>query len=141
MSLSTYQKVFRKEDNEFIEELTNFKEEGYNLKFPEYFIWRIVGAEIYSSIKDNDKSDGLDLSFIENAVPEGEGEIVYLDPMFIKEQMELLEGCITNVLKTGETSDEDSKLLENGLKDISRFISLCDFCITKDYKISIGLDA
>lgn len=141
MSLSTYQKVFKKEANEYIEKLTNYQEEGYSLKFPEYFIWRLIGAEIYTRIQEIDEFNNLDLGFIEYAIPDGEGEIDYLEPMFVKDQMELLGKCIKDLQKTGGISDEDFKLLENVFNDVSRFISLCDFCLVKDYSISIVLDA
>ena len=140
MSLSTYQKVYEKTEDQYVEKLTNYQEEGYQLKFAEYYIWRLTGSEVYSQLKLEEDESVLNLDFIENAIPEGEGEEKYFDPVHIITQMDILKNLVSKTTSKG-INEEETKLLKNAVDDANRLIELCVFCNSNDFKISIGLDA
>jgi hypothetical protein len=101
-----------------------------------------VAAIEQSSGQTNLKTDcpQLNLSFIENAIPEGEGEKEYLNPSVVKDQMELFSISVQSFLKKG-IKKEDVKLLEDAKRDAERLVALCEFAMVKNLLISIGLDA
>ena len=141
MSLSTYQKVFSLEGGIEKEELLNYQEEGYNLKFADYFLWRLTADEIYETVKAKCNSDELNLDFISNSIPYGEGDDNILDPKFVKNQMNILLTGIRNTKNEIETDSESHKLLERAQADAEKMNELCSFCDTKGFSIAIYLDA
>jgi hypothetical protein len=138
MALSTYQQMYEFHHGFYEERITDFKEDGYNLKFSEYFILRLTGSSLYDSLKA--ECAELNLSFIENAIPDGEGEKEYLDPSIIKDQMKLFLNSIESFLSKG-IKQEDERLLKSAKQDAEKLVALCEFAEFKNLRISIGLDA
>jgi hypothetical protein len=141
MSLSTYQKVFSQTGGIEKEELINYKEEGYSLKFADYFLWRLTAEEIFEAVKSNCDSNELNLDFISNSIPFGEGDDNILEANFIANQMSILLNGISKTLSETEVESDNYKLLERAKDDAEKMTKLCNFCITNNFSIAIYRDA
>ena len=141
MAISTYQKLFVQNNGTYEERLTSYEEDGYKLKFPEYDIWRLIYSDIFEDLKKMDKDKLLNLSFILNAVPCGEGENEYLESSFVKSQMITLIQIIADYLQNNQLSENDKKTLDYAKADAENMLKLCEFAEGKNMFIMIGLDA
>jgi hypothetical protein len=137
MAISTYQQLYEFRDGEYYEKHTRYEEEGYKLKFGEYYLWRLTGDTLYRLLKQEHPE--LDLGFIDRAKPEGEGDKEYTKASLVKDQMKLLLNAIASY--SGALTDDDKELLDSAKKDAEKLLALSEFAESKQLFISIGLDA
>lgn len=139
MSVCTYQQFYEFTEGEYVEKETSYNDEGYKYKFPEYYIFRLTNSNLYQDVKKS-IPNSLDLDFIKNAVPEGEGDLIYHNPDEIKEQLLQLKNGLLLLKQNTALNQDDIQLLTFAEEETNKLISLSEYAKQKNYLIGFGLD-